>query len=209
MPLPLLVAHAPALARDWHALCWRIDARMGGIVLGAREGAVAAIRLAWWEEALTDCSGKCGGEPLLDAWRATSPTDDDRAAVADIAEGWRMLLDPEAMTAADWGGFGRRRGALFRLIARAALPAEGAQAGAMWALWDVARVDANRERAAGAFAAAIAQAQAMRSSDLRALPRALRLCAGMALDDVRAGRAPRPDFTVTQYVRLLRRALIG
>jgi hypothetical protein len=204
-PLPLLIAHAPKADRSWHALCWRIDDLMARTVLGAREGAVAAIRLAWWEEALT-APGSRQGEPLLAQWQAFNPGDDARAAINAIAGAWRMLLDPAPMSTAEWLEFGKGRGALFSLIARRPGDEALENAGASWALWDVANRDADRQRAEGAFAAAreAAGATAPRPASLRSKP--LALAAAMADDDIKAGRLPEGRFTPGQYLRLLRRA---
>jgi hypothetical protein len=204
-PLPLLIAHAPKADRPWHALCWRIDDLMARTVLGAREGAVAAIRLAWWEEALT-APGPRQGEPLLAQWQAFDPGDDARAAINAIAGAWRMLLDPAPMSTAEWLEFGKGRGALFPLIARRPGDAPLENAGASWALWDAANRDADRQRAEGAFAAAgtMKDAAALDPAAMRSKP--LALAAAMAADDIKAGRLPDGHFTPRQYLRLLRRA---
>ncbi len=208
----LLIAYAPARARDWHRLCWSIDARMARIVFGAREGAVAAIRLAWWEEALTadDATGTAQGrgEPLIDDWRTCSAgSPPDPAHIHALAGAWRMLLDPAPMTEADWQAFGRGRGALFDLIDSGS-PDRPVDAGAIWALWDMARIDPDRQRAEGALAAAIAAGEGFGHGDSRGLTRPLRLALGMALDDVRARRLPDPGFTLRAWLRMMGRALV-
>lgn len=211
-PTSLLIAYAPARARGWHRLCWGVDARLARIVLGAREGSVAAIRLAWWEEALT-AEGAAGaaqgrGEPLIDAWRARDADGSpDSAHVHALAGAWRMLLDPASMTERDWQAFGRARGALFDLIDSQS-PDRPLDAGAVWALWDLARIDPDRQRAEGAFAAAIAAAEGLGQGRGRGLARPLRLALGMALDDVRARRLPDARFTPRAWLRMMGRALL-
>lgn len=207
-PLPLLIAHARGSERPWHRLCWSIDERMARIVLGAREGSVAAIRLAWWEEALTVEGKAVKGEPMLESWHAARPTAEEKALVAAVAGAWRMLLDPAPMSEAEWQGFGQGRGALFPLIARGGDAEALTRAGALWALWDVARSDADRQRAEGAFAAAIAIAEDERPPS-RIAPKPLGLAVAMALDDARERTLPEPRFTPLQYLRLLGRALLG
>lgn len=205
-PIPLLIAHAPKGERDWHRLCWRIDDIMARTALGAREGAVAAIRLAWWEEALTAIDAPPPADPLLIEWRACDPDANARAAVEAIAGAWRMLLDPAPMSAADWQAFAQGRSGLFALIARRTGDETLERAGAVWALWDAARRDPNRERAQGAFTAAgTKDAAGLRPSTIR--PKPLGLATAMALDDIDAGRLPDGRFTPGQYLRLLRRAL--
>ncbi|HEX7857081.1 MAG TPA: hypothetical protein VF503_25650 [Sphingobium sp.] len=210
LPFPLLIAHAPRRDRAWHALCWRIDGLMARTVLGAKEGAMAAIRLAWWEEALTGAHS-APNDPLLQEWLAFSPGIHAGDCVGRVAEAWRMLLDPAPMSEADWRRFGEGRGRLFTLIARSG---EGNDvlngAGKVWALWDMARRDPDRARAEGAFAAAIEMAGTIEDGILsRMRPKPLMLAAGMALDDVRACHLPAADFSLRQYLRLLRRAIFG
>lgn len=207
-PLPLLIAHARGADRAWHRLCWTLDARMARIVLGAKEGPVAAIRLAWWEEALTVEGKAAKGEPMLDEWHAARPTAEQKALIAAVAGAWRMLLDPAPMSEAEWQGFGQGRGALFPLIARRSGSEALNRVGALWALWDAARSDADRVRAEGAFAAAIAVGQD-EPPPARIRPKPLGLAAGMAMDDVAARTLPEPRFTPRHYLRLLRRALLG
>ena len=206
-PMTLLIAHARSSERPWHELCWRIDDRMARTVLGKREGAVAAIRLAWWEEALTATGPPAPGEPLLAQWRACAPDDAARAAIDAIAGAWRMLLDPEPMSETEWLAFGHGRGALFALIARRPGDVMLGTAGAVWALWDVASRDPDRQRAQGAFSAAMALADAEPLPLSAVRPKPLALATGLALDDIRTGRLPDGRFKPRQYLRLLRRAL--
>lgn len=180
---------------------------MARTALGAREGAVAAIRLAWWEEALTATDAPPPADPLLIAWRACDPDAEARAAIEAIAGAWRMLLDPAPMSAADWQAFAQGRSALFEMIARQAGDEALKRAGAIWALWDAARRDPNRQRAQGAFTAAGAASAGLRPSTIR--PKPLGLATAMALDDINAGRLPDGRFTPGQYLRLLRRALFS
>lgn len=206
-PLPLFIAHARGEDRAWHRLCWQMDDRMGRIVFGKKEGAVAAIRLAWWEEALTSDGTKGRGEPMLDQWHALRPGEEDRASVHALAGAWRMLLDPDPMTEQDWHRFGEGRGRMFRLIARGGDAERLDRAGRLWALWDAARLDPDRSRAEGALAAAIAVMDEGIPS--RIVPRPLQLAAGMAADDVRARVLPEPDLSFRQYLRLVKRAIFG
>lgn len=206
-PLPLLIAHARGRDRAWHSLCWHIDDRMARIVLTAREGAVAAIRLAWWEEALTSDGAKGRGEPLLERWHAAGPGEGDKAYVHAIASAWRMLLDPAPMGEAEWDEYGRGRGALFPLIARGGDAELLTEAGALWALWDVARRDADRQRGEGAFAAAILVGEERQAKKI--VPTPLSLAAALAMDDVRDRTLSDMQFTPRQYLRLLRHAVFG
>ena len=207
LPFPLLVAHAPRKDREWHRLCWAIDGRMARIAMGAKERAIAAIRLAWWEEALTKGDGESRGEPMLERWRAALPGENEKAAIGAVAGAWRLLLDPEPMGEADWRGFGKGRGALFALIARMDPDPRSARAAELWSLWDAAGRDSNRQRAEGAFAAAI---ECVQEGDIaiRIKPKPLALATAMALDDVRSRIMPDGRFTPRQYLRLLGRSFM-
>lgn len=203
-PLPLILAYAPRADREWYRLCWALDARMGRIVLGAREPAVAAVRLAWWDEALSGPSvaAQGQGEPLVAAWRAGAGADDAaRLAAGSIAGAWRMLLDPAPMTLEEWISFGQGRGSLFGLLTGRE---QDKLCGAFWALWDVARFDPDRARAQGAWAAARTLPQVRAD-----LPKPLRLLVALAHDDRRTGRMPEPDLRIGQYLRLVRRGALG
>ncbi|HEX7873178.1 MAG TPA: hypothetical protein VF475_09725 [Sphingobium sp.] len=210
LPFPLLIAHAPQRDRAWHRLCWRIDDLMARTVLGAKEGAMAAIRLAWWEEALTG-RHSAPNDPLLSEWLSYAPGVQASENVGRVAEAWRMLLDPAPMSEGDWRSFGEARGRLFALIARTGEGNDALnEAGKLWALWDVARRDEDRVRGEGAFAAAIEVGSAVDPRRLAHVrPKPLMLAAGMALDDVRDHHLPTVEFGLRQYLRLLRRAIFG
>jgi hypothetical protein len=118
-----------------------------------------------------------------------------------------MLLDPAPMGEDEWQAFGRGRGALFPMIARGGDAGALTDAGALWSLWDIARRDDDRQRAEGAFAAAIAEGEDRPLA--RIMPTPLALAAAMAMDDVRERDLSDTRFTPRQYFRLLRRAVFG
>jgi len=203
-PLPLLIAYAPAADRQWHEMSWQIDSMMARIVFGAREGAVAAIRLAWWEEALAASQIAAPADPLLRAWHDSQPTGEARDCVAAIAGAWRMLLDPAPMSDADWDGFAQGRGRLFGLVARQSDDAALAEYSARWALWDVAGRTPDRQRAAGAFAALMARTGSRPKDAISCKP--LALISALVDDAMRDGRLPDGGFGLRAYLRLVRRS---
>ncbi len=211
-PLPaLLTAYSSRSERRWQAMCWRLDQRLAAIVRRGGDPMIAAIRLAWWDEVLVEGDpGKGRGEPLVETWRAMAPTD-AAALAADLIDGWRALLAPEIPNSDDLRHFGEKRGGgLFALIAAgSAMPPSGAlaQAGAVWALWDLA----GNSRDAALSDAAMREAKAA----LAAMPplmrpgasRPLRLLFALAAADARAGRTPK-GFEGRHYRALLWRALL-
>ena len=70
---------------------------MGDVVAKATEPALAAIKLAWWRERLEELdAGKVPAEPRLQAAAAELLTRDVAgASLAELEEGWRVLLDAE------------------------------------------------------------------------------------------------------------------
>jgi len=211
----LLLAYAPASARRWHGLCWLLDQRLAAVAQRGGEPTIAAIRLAWWDAVLVeDDRTKGGGEPLVERWRAIAPGGAGAAAGA-LIDGWRMLLSPEPLSAADLRAYGLARGGgLFALLASGDEAAGGEalrRAGAVWALWDLAAHVRDEALARQALAvarelASEAPGQAVLTN--RAL-KPLRLAHAIALPDVRAGAVPGAGFSLRHYGRLLRASLPG
>jgi phytoene synthase len=204
----LMVAYAPASGRVWQRLCWLLDQRLADVVRRANEPTIAAIRLAWWDAVLVEGDrAKGGGEPLVEAWRAAAP--DGSAAFAEqLIDGWRVLLSTEPLTVEDLAEFARKRGGgLFGLIGHGVPGLE--DAGAAWALWDLAAHMQDEATAQAAIALAARDfAHGISGPRGRAL-KPLRLLHDLALADIRAGRVPHRGFEGRHYRRLLWRALVG
>lgn len=87
----LAIQYAPTASRPDLLAVWQLDARMGHLYSGAREPALAEIKLAWWEERLRDLrTDVVPPEPLLRQLAAASMI--DVADLVGIADGWRTLL---------------------------------------------------------------------------------------------------------------------
>ena len=88
-PERLALAYAPAALRGrWLALL-ALDARMGGVVRGAREPVLAQLKLAWWRDRLGDDPARWPkGEPLLALLRDIA----DCTPLAALVDGWEALL---------------------------------------------------------------------------------------------------------------------
>jgi len=207
----LLLAHAPAAARDWQALCWHLDQRLAAIARRGGDPTIAAIRLAWWDAVLVeDDRAKGGGEPLVEQWRTLAPRGAE-AAAERLIDGWRVLVAPEALSDADLQAYGAARGGgLFALLAGEAAGAALSAAGSLWALWDLAAHVRDPALAARAIDAARRSLPTGATAPLpgRAL-KSVRLARAVALPDVRAARVPAAGFSPRHYARFLLAALRG
>ena len=204
----LLLAYAPAEARDWHGLCWTLDQRLAAVAQRGGDAVIAAIRLAWWDSVLVEKdAGKGRGEPLVERWRVVAPAGVEPAA-GRLIDGWRALVAPEAMSDTDLRDYAQARGGgLFALLAAGEGElARVEAAGRLWALWDLAGHVSDAELAERALALATEDMNAPLPAGRALKP--LRLARAIARPDVAAGRTP-GGFTIRHYGRLLAAALRG
>jgi phytoene synthase len=204
----LLLSYAPPETRDWHRLAWVIDERLAHVVRTVREPAIAAIRMAWWREALAahDLS-KGKSEPLVEAWRAQPRNAAADQAVEQMINGWSVLADGAALTVEDMRAYAEGRGSgLFRLLTADGDSnfAEGLErAGALWALWDLAGHVSDVKLAAQAMDLAHSYADLGYSLPKQRGLRPLRLALGIAQRDVVKGHIPSGGFGPRHYIHLL------
>ncbi len=149
----LALYYAPQRHRAPVGLLWRLDDTVGRIAVTAREPALAAIRLAWWRDALAALDrASPPAEPLLRAIAATLlPAGLAGHALAGLAQGWAALLDGEIDRDALALHAVERGARLFALAARLLggdRDGMAAQAGEGWALVDLARRLPDRRAAA-------------------------------------------------------------
>ncbi|MEO5640304.1 MAG: hypothetical protein ABIQ98_00895 [Sphingomicrobium sp.] len=111
-----MLHHFPSRVRSAVAALWAIDEAMGAAIAGASQPALAAIKLAWWREALARLDvDPAPPEPRL---RAVAdhliPFGISGSDVAAIEQGWAGLLEerPDARRVA------KRGEALFGIEAR-------------------------------------------------------------------------------------------
>lgn len=209
----LLLAYAPAPACPWQLLCWLLDQRLAAIARRGGDPVIAAIRLAWWDEVLVEGDlSKGSGEPLVEQWRSIAPREAAKAAER-LIDGWRYIIAEQAMSDADLRDYGEARGGgLFALLAAGSEQADTqaiTQAGALWALWDLAahvRDDALSRRAL-AVANAISLEGGKAPSGRVARP--LRLARAVVLPDIKRREAPTGGFSPAHYARLLIASLRG
>ena len=159
-------AHVPFLA------LFALDAKLGSIVMGAREPVLAQIKLAWWRERLAAPPNKRPrGQPLLAALACWAGHE---AALIALVDGWEAMLGEEPDAAELAAARGAAMRALAVLLGEEAHADCAELAGKVWSHGDVGSApEADR---------ALAPAQ---------LPRSLRplaVLAGLARRSLRLGQ---------------------
>lgn len=185
-----------------HRLIWALDARLARLVATTSEPMIGQMRLAWWDEALTDDSGVKGrGEPLIDALRVMEAT--PPPGLSRWLDGWEAMIGE-----ADLHAYGEGRGGgLFHALA-GELPDWLAQAGMVWALWDLSGQTDDGQVADRAVA--MARAHLLTETPLwPAAWKPLRIAYHLARHDVEKGRRAPAGLTPMLYLRLMRVGLIG
>ncbi|KEQ51469.1 hypothetical protein [Sphingobium chlorophenolicum] len=199
----LLSAYARPDARR-HRLIWALDARFARLVATTSEPIIGQMRLAWWNDVLTDESGVKGqGEPLIDAMRKLSAL--PPSGLSQWLDGWEALMGE-----VDLSGYAEGRGGgLFRaLVGREDVPPWLDRTGAAWALWDLSGHSADREVAGRAIDLARGYITGGRLPWPRAW-RPLRIAYHLARHDIEKGRRAPAGLTPALYLRLVRVALMG
>jgi phytoene synthase len=200
--LPSLLSVYAGREGPLHRLIWRLDQRFARLVATTTEPMIGQMRLAWWNDALTDESGVRGrGEPVIDALRELNAA--PPAGLSQWLDGWEALIGDADLSAYAAG----RGGGLFRALAgQDDIPGWLEQAGMAWALWDLSgHIDKVADEA-------IAMAHAHLLSDPVKWPkpwRPLRIAYQLAHHDIKGGRRAPPGLTPALYMRLIRLALLG
>lgn len=140
-PLPpeaelALVWSAPKV-RGPLSIALQLDRRLARIVGRTQEPMLGQMRLAWWRDAL--------GKPLAERPRGDAVLDGIRqhwqgreAFLAQMVDGWEVLVTAESLGPAEAESFGAGRGAFFAGLADGPDAARLAAAGRRWALADAA-----------------------------------------------------------------------
>ncbi|MFN2474621.1 MAG: hypothetical protein ABR588_11985 [Sphingomicrobium sp.] len=134
-----MLLHFPGAVRPAVAALWTIDEAMGAVVAEASQPALAAIKLAWWREALERLDhAPPPVEPRLQgAARELLSRGVSGTELAGIEPGWAALLDeqPDPAVVAEHGR------TLFAIEAQllGSDPAAVADAGRLFALADARR----------------------------------------------------------------------
>jgi phytoene synthase len=206
----LALAYVPAAKRAALEALWRLDVTFASVLATGREPMVSRIRLAWWREALEKLdSAPAPPEPVLQAVaRHLVPAGISGAELAEMEEGWSVLLTPEPLGPRELEAHAAKRGGrLFRLSAhllgRGDAPVE--TAGEVWALVDLARHSASESDVREAVAAARDRALPIE------WPRPLRplgMLAMLAREDARRGAgAWQAQGSPARMLRMLRHRL--
>ncbi len=188
----LAVAHASRFAQESLATLFAIDERLGGIVARTREPSIGLMRLIWWREALIALDqAPPPAEPLLAAAAALRPDQVSGAEIAAMVEGWEALIDDPELTTETLALHARERGARLFALAGRVLGIEMdwlGDAGAGWALVDLARHVSEAHRTEAILAAARPE---LERAVGRRWPRTLRplgMLAVLARRDARRGK---------------------
>ncbi|WP_375197692.1 hypothetical protein [Sphingobium sp.] len=202
--LPSLLSAYAGREASRHRLIWRLDQRFARLVATTTEPMIGQMRLAWWNDALTDESGVKGrGEPVIDALRELNVA--PPAGLSQWLDGWEALIGETDLSAYAMG----RGAGLFRALAgRDDIPGWLEQAAMVWALWDLSgHVE---EVAVVDRAIAMARSHLLSGSVKWTKSwRPLRLAYQLAHHDIKRGRRAPPGLTPTLYMRLIRLACLG
>lgn len=204
----LLAAHAgPDTTR--HQAIWRFDARLAHLARTTTEPMIGQMRLAWWNDVIDDPHQRKGqGEPVVDALRASGAV--AAAGLGMMLDGWEVLVVEQDLGTAELRDFAAGRGGgLFRALAGTGeVPEWLAQAGQVWALWDLA----GHVGDAALTAAAITLARETIPAKAGPWPsewKPLRIAYTLARQDVLRNRSAPAGMPRSLALRLLRIALVG
>jgi len=155
----LALSYVSAARRPALAALWRLDAALGAVLAGGREPMISRIKLAWWREALEKLDReRPPAEPVLEALATyVLPAAVAGAELAEMTDGWEVLLSAEPLTEEELARYADRRGRLLFYYSARLLGGEPeVGAGECWALVDLAR-HSNQVDADMAIAAARVQ----------------------------------------------------
>src|SRR5689334_12012305 len=116
----LALAYVPAAVRPALEALWRLDAAFAVILVTGTQPLISQMRLAWWREALQRLdSVPPPAEPLLQALAAHVLPTVSGAELAELEEGWLILLADGPLGTEELADYAARRGGLlFRYSAR-------------------------------------------------------------------------------------------
>lgn len=204
-PLHRLVAASAGKAAKEAQLIFALDQRLADCWRLTNESMIGQIRLAWWRDAL---SGEAApGEPLATSLRALPQFETMRPHLIAMVNGWEeWIVRDESELREALLPFAQQRGAgLFLALGEAVgvhADGGGTDAGAIWALWDLAgqiREDSLRN---SMLALAFELATGTRGRRGR-LPKPAAMLARLSRADVLGGRNPPMGMTPGLYLRTI------
>jgi phytoene synthase len=183
--LDLALAWQPSKGRSAFATLLEFDARLGSVLVRAREPMLAQLRFAWWRDRLGEpVSQRPTGEAMLA--RLTRDWEGSEAVLTALVDGWEELIGEAPLPAEAINRFAGARGAALGEFASRSGQAESRDpveaAGRRWALADFALRTSNSTEQETALSIARAMKPASK------LPRAVR---GIAVLSALADRAIR------------------
>ena len=137
----IALAHVPHAARDAVSALWALDAALGQVVATTTEPLIGQMRLTWWHERLTSLGAEdVPAEPILQSLHDVARYHDVTGAMlAELVEGWELLLDDLPIEFDVLAAYATKRGdKLFALSAQMIGAAAAPGSGAGWALIDFA-----------------------------------------------------------------------
>ncbi|MEA2999352.1 MAG: hypothetical protein QOK17_1185 [Sphingomonadales bacterium] len=154
----LALSYVPARRRPALQALFALDAALGAVLAGGREPMISRIKLAWWREALEKLDrDKAPAEPVLQALAEhVLPAGVSGSELAEMEEGWAMLLSEQPLTPKEVATYAAKRGGILFACAGRLLGYEGEAGGEAWALVDLARRSGNSEDREAALTAACA-----------------------------------------------------
>lgn len=207
----LALTYVPAARRVAVASLWHLDAALGAVVSGGKEPMISRIKLAWWREALEKLDhDPAPAEPTLHAVADhLLPKGLAGAQLAQMEEGWAVLLNEDALNEDELQTYARSRGGtLFKLTARllgADTDPNQIRDGERWALADLARHSGEPDAGAALAAAQLLVGADKWPSRLRPLG----MLAGLARRDIMQGNHREPQGAPRRMLYMLRHRLTG
>ncbi len=171
----LALTYAPAGAqRSALTALLALDEALGDVVRTTTQPAIGQIRLAWWDNALRALdTAPPPAMPVLEALaRDVLPLGPTGAVLADMIEGWDVLIEEPSLDDPALVAFAQRRGGRLFAIAAQLLGGDRERAtclGQGWALADLARYLEDAEAARRATDAA----RRMSDESVAGVPRSL------------------------------------
>ncbi len=207
----LALSYIPTKRRVAVEALWRLDAALGAALAGGREPLISRIKLAWWREALEKLDReKAPAEPVLQAVAEHVGPIVSGAALAELEQGWAVLVSEEPLSPSDLDRYAERGRLLFRhsvaLLGGGATP-EIEEAGKAWALVDLARHSGEPDATS-----AMDEARRQGASDCRwpARLRPLGMLHALAIRDAERGlERIEPQGSPARMVRMLRHRFTG
>jgi phytoene synthase len=141
----LALSYVPAERRAALGALWRLDTALGAVLQGGRDPMLSRIKLVWWRDSLARLDGdKAPAEPVLQDVAAHVVSKSLKGEqLAQLEEGWTVLLGEEPLGPAELDAYAAGRGArLFRYSSSLLgyqLNETVKRAGEGWALADLAR----------------------------------------------------------------------